>query len=127
MHEPSLVRSENASFRHIVAPVSVSLIGVLSMALTAYLLNAGTVPLLTVSPHRMVNLTFTMQLIILLVSGVALVFVYLYNRENFKTFFRWTTAGNKSDWAYIGPVVAIGFTLGNALLMAGGVMSENGA
>lgn len=98
------------------------------MTSIAQLLIHGTIPLLPVALHETVNITVTMQLIVLPFSFVALWLLYNYRREGFKTFFRFglsSTSGNQ-DWKTYGPVVALLFTLGTAGLMAFTVMSQHG-
>lgn len=100
---------------NIVVPVLIGLAGLLSMTLLAYLLDTGTLPKWQISPYEIVNLTFTMQVMVLPLSFVALGSMYFLNKENFKTFFR---AGFKSSWNLYGLLIAITFTAGNALMMS---------
>jgi membrane protease YdiL (CAAX protease family) len=57
--------------------------------------------------------------------------LYLHNKESFKNFFRLNIgSAKKSDeenrWKFLGPVVALAFTLGTILYMSVGVISQNG-
>ena len=114
--------------RNIGLPIIIGSSGLLSMSLIAYLLQNETLSSFAISPHKIVNLTFTMQMLVLPISLVALLFMYLYERKSFKTFFRLTssTSSQKSNWNSYGPMVLISFTLGNILLMSFGVASQNG-
>lgn len=110
---------------HIVVPILIGLVGLATMSIIAYLLQNDTLAIWKISPYRMVNLTFTMQAMVLPVSFIALGLVYAYDRQNFKTFFR---AGfRKNSYTSIALLIAILFTAGNALLMSSAVMSENGS
>jgi membrane protease YdiL (CAAX protease family) len=113
-----------SKLRYIGVPIIIGVGGLLWMALIAYLLRSETLPLWRISPYKIVNLTFTMQLMVLPVSFIALGLMYLYDRAVFKKFFR---AGFREDnWNFYGPVVAISFTAGTALMMSFGVTSQNG-
>ena len=114
-----------ANSRHIVVPVSIALAGLLSMSLLAYLLKIGSIATWKISPYEIVNITFTLQAILLPISLIALVIMYGYDKEKFKTFFR--TGFRKKSWHLYGLAIAIAFTAGNALLMSAGVIAENGS
>lgn len=111
--------------RHIIIPIAIALTGIVSMSTTAYLLSNKLLAPWKISPYQTVNITFTLQAIILLVSFIALVLMYLYDNKKFKTFFRFGLA--KHNWHLYGFVIAITFTAGNAMMMSAGVMAENGA
>jgi uncharacterized protein len=66
-----------------------------------------------------------MQMMVLPISFMAMAFIYLYNREGFKTFFRFTLPKN-NNWNFYGPMMAFSFTLGTALFMTISVTSQNG-
>jgi membrane protease YdiL (CAAX protease family) len=115
--------------RAIIIPIAISLSGLLSMTLIAQLLQNGTLHLWVISPYQIVNFTFTMQMMALPVSFIAIVFMYFYNREGFKTFFRpaITLSGKASDWNTYGMIMSVAFTSGTLLLMSPSVVAENGA
>lgn len=96
------------------------------MSLIAYLLDNGMIPLLKISPYKMVNLTFTMQMMVLPISFIAMALLYLYNSAGFKAFFRLGIASKNNDWNFYGPILAVSLTLGTTLLMSIGVTSQHG-
>src|SRR5687767_10918101 len=102
-----------AKFKHIVLPVTIALASLLSMSLIAYLLKNGSLTPWKVSPYEIVNITFTLQVIVLPISFIALALMYLHNKEKFKIFFR--PSFRKNNWYYYGLAIAIAFTAGNAL------------
>jgi membrane protease YdiL (CAAX protease family) len=108
-------------------PISIAVGGLLFMSSSAYLLEPGVIPLITISAYKMVNLTFTMQLLVLPVSFSALALMYLYHKDGFKTFFRPGIAfSDDNGWNYYGLTVAVWFTLGTIGLMSFGVISQKG-
>jgi membrane protease YdiL (CAAX protease family) len=111
----------------IIVPIAIGAGGLLSMSLIAYLLQNGTLPLWVISQHKIVNITFTMQIMVLPISFIAMTLAYLYSREGFKTFFSFGKSLSKSNnWNFYGPITAASFTLGTAFLMSIGVTSQNG-
>ena len=112
----------------IIIPIAIGVAGVLSMTVTARLLQNGKLPMWMISPHEIVNFTFTMQLMILPLSFIAVALIHQYNKENFKTFFRFKIKSEEAEgnWNSMGTVIAIAFTLGNALLMSISVTAQNG-
>ena len=103
----------------IIIPIAIGAGGVIAMSSIAFLLDAGSIPLWTISRHEVVNFTFTMQMMVLPISFVAIALAYLYDRAGFKAFFRlgikWS---ENNDWNVFGPIIAAAFTLGNAIFMA---------
>jgi hypothetical protein len=80
---------ESVAVRKPVAiPILVTTGGLLAVAAIAYSLQTGMIALWPVSHHELVNFTFTMQMLELPVSFLAIALTYVYNREGFKTFFR---------------------------------------
>lgn len=116
------------SSRNIVFPIVVAVIGLLSMTLLAFLLQNDKINAWKISDVKMVNITFTLQLITLFISFLAIGVMWLYDRQRFDQFFRLGSTGREegANWRLYGPVVAIGFTLGNAALMSMAVSSEGG-
>ena len=111
----------------IAMPIVVGGGGLLSMTLISFLLQYGTLPLFKISPHKAVNYTFTMQAMVLPLSFAASALVYKYRKESFKVFFRrGDTAFRNNRWNFYGPVIAISFTAGTALLMSSTVAAQNG-
>ena len=94
----------------------------------ARLLNDHTIPLWIISQNDDVNLTFTTQFMVLPISFVALGLMYLVNKNNFKEYFRFPvrSSGEEDTWNVYGPAVAIGFTMGTAMLMSFNVIREHG-
>jgi uncharacterized protein len=113
---------------HIGVPIAIGLVGILSMSLIAYFLQNGTLPLWVISKHKVINFTFTMQMMALAVSFAVVAMMYLYDKERFKTFFRWSAKpfGKRSNWDVYGPAIALAFTVGTALLVSADVVKENG-
>jgi membrane protease YdiL (CAAX protease family) len=112
---------------HIAIPIVIGAGGLLSMSLIAYFLQNGTLPLWVISQHKIVNFTFTMQMMVLPISFAAMTLIYLYDRKGFKTFFRLGISFSKNNnWNFYGSIVAVSFTLGTTLLMSIGVTSQNG-
>ena len=114
----------------IAIPVAISVTGVLSVALLVMSLQNGTIPLWMISENKLLNLTYTMQLMALPISLVAMTLIYFYKKENFKTFFRLgpadTSSAEENNWKFLGPLVAVAFTLGTMSYMSAGVISKNG-
>lgn len=94
--------------------------------LIAQLLDNGILPVWNITENKLVNLTFTTQFMVLPMSFVALIASYFYDKENFKIFFRFSFKSPDKTWDLYGPLVAIGFTLGNVMMMSFGVISQNG-
>jgi len=70
-----------------------------------------------------------MQLYILPISFVGLGFLFFYDRNSFRSFFRFklnTVDDHQSTWKTLGPILAIAFTVGTVLLMSFNVMASNG-
>lgn len=118
-----------STIRYIGLPIIIGAIGLLSMSLISYLLQNGTLPLWVISQHKTVNFTFTMQMMVMPISFVALILMYLYDRKSFKIFFHLTISpsNQRTSWNSYGSIVLIGFTLGTALLMSLGVVSQHGS
>jgi uncharacterized protein len=116
-------------FRQTGVPVIIGAGGLLSMTLIAYLLQKERLPLWVISEHEMVNFTFTMQAMVLLLSFMALAFIYLYDRKGFRTFFRFSPFAShpENNWKFYGPATLISFTLGTMLLMSASVIPQNGS
>jgi membrane protease YdiL (CAAX protease family) len=109
----------------IVTPIAIAVGGLLSVILIAWLLDHKIFPLLVISDHSLVNLTFTMQMMVFPISFIAMGLLYLYNREGFKTFFRLGFANNP-DWNLNGLLIGVAFTLGNVFMMSMSVTSQHG-
>lgn len=109
-------------------PVIISGAGLLTIALIAPRFQDGTLPLWKISHHSLVNLTFTMQMMMLSVSFLALVLMYIFYQKGFKSFFRLgiSRADKKNNWNFYGPAMAVFFTLGTLLLMSASVSAQNG-
>lgn len=109
-------------------PVIISAAGLLTIALIAPRFQNETLPLWKISRHGLVNLTFTMQMMMLSVSFLALVLMYIFYRKGFKTFFRLGTsrADKNNNWNFYGSAMAVFFTLGTLLLMSASVSAQNG-
>jgi membrane protease YdiL (CAAX protease family) len=119
--------SQGFTFKGIVIPIAIGSGGALLTFFTAQFLFKEILPLVTVSSHKVVNFTFTMQLMILPFSFIALGLLYWYRRDGFKSFFRlgFSLSENHS-WNTFGPIVAILFTIGTIGLMLFNVISQNG-
>jgi membrane protease YdiL (CAAX protease family) len=114
-----------------VIPVIIGASGILTMAFVAYTLQRSMLPMLEVSGNKEINFTFTMQLIGLAVSFLALTLIYLFNAESFRIFFRIKANRNassehQSDWSFLGPTLAVAFTVGTTMYMSFGVMAQHG-
>ncbi len=110
-------------------PIIVGSAGLLSMTLIAQLLRSEVIPLIKVSQHQIVNHTFTMQMLVLPISFVALVIMRVCNQQSFQKFFRlsFRQYDDSNNWNLLGPILAVAITLGNALLMSTAVVAEHGA
>ena len=113
-------------FRRIAIPVLVSAMGVSMAAAIALLVGNGTISTWVISENKEINFSFTLQIMVLVVSFAAMGFVYLFDKTNFETFFRLTTSGEEDDWNTLGPVLAVGFTLGTTMYMSFTVTSRHG-
>jgi hypothetical protein len=101
-----------------------------AFAAVSIALQRGGLNLLAVSRQPEVNYTFTTQMWMLLVSSVALLVMFLWRKESFRTFFRIggsTSSDEGSDWRVIGPLTAIGFTMGTMMYMSARVVAGNGS
>jgi len=73
-----------------------------------------------------------MQLMALPISFVAMALIYFYDKASFKIFLRLkiglanTSSAEENNWKFLGPVVAVAFTLGTMFYMSAGVISQNG-
>jgi membrane protease YdiL (CAAX protease family) len=114
--------------KNIAIPILVGSIGLISMTLIANFLHNGSFPLIEVSPHKIVSHTFTMQIMVLPISFIAVGMMFFYDREKFRKFFRVSLRQSSAtnNWNSYGPVLAIVITLGNALLMSPAVIAEHG-
>ncbi len=120
-----------ATLGNIGIPIAISVTGLLSVALLAIFLQNGTIPLLAVSGNKLLNFTYTMQLMALSISFVAITIMYFYNKEGFKNFFKLkisfaNTPAEENNWKFLGPVMAVIFTFGTVSYMWVGVVSQNG-
>ena len=115
----------------IIIPIAISVTGILSLAFLGMSLQNGTIPLWVVSENRLLNLTYAMQLMMLLISLAALTLIYFYKKESFTTFFKFkirmaNTSAEENSWKFLGPMIAVAFTLGTMSYMSAGVVSQNG-
>lgn len=112
----------------IAIPILIGVGGLLSMTLIAQFLQNGTLPMWKISSYAIVNSTFTMQMMVLPISLIAIAFIYFYDRQGFKTFFRvGITFSKDNEWSVYGPMVAVGFTIGTMMLLSFSVISQHGA
>jgi membrane protease YdiL (CAAX protease family) len=100
--------------------------GISLAAAVGRLLGSGTIPVWTISENMEINFSFTLQVMVLVVSFAAIGFVYFFDKTSFKTFFRLRTSRAENDWNTLGPVVAIAFTLGTTMYMSFAVASKHG-
>jgi uncharacterized protein len=112
--------------RRIAIPILVSAMGISLAAAIGLLLSKGTIPTWAISANEEINFTFTLQVMVLVVSFAAIGFVYFFDKISFKTFFRLRTSRKENDWNALGPVLAIGFTLGTTMYMSFAVTSKHG-
>ena len=112
--------------RRIAIPVLVSAMGVSLAAVIALLLGNGTISTWAISENKEINFSFTLQIMVLVVSFAAMGFVYFFDRTSFKTFFRLRTSREENEWNTLGPVLAVGFTLGTTMYMSFAVTSKHG-
>lgn len=101
------------------------------MSTLAYLLNTGVITPWRIHSNETVNITFTLQMMMLPLSLVMIVLTRAINRENFRTFFRLGISfrpgqGDDQNWNTLGPMFALAFTGGTIMLMSIGVMSQSG-
>lgn len=93
--------------------------------LIGYNLLSGTWASWKISEHEALNFTFTMQMMVLPVSFVALAAMYFYDRAAFLKFFR-PAFRSSPDWSFYGLVLAVGFTAGTTMFMSFSVGSQGG-
>jgi membrane protease YdiL (CAAX protease family) len=120
---------KNTSKKGVILPIIVGAAGLFTMSYVGYLLRTGQLPLLTISPFNIVNFTFTMQLYVLPLSFMGLLFLFTYNRNAFRTFFRLrlkTGKDQETSWQIWGAIMAIGFTIGTAMFMSFDVIANKG-
>jgi len=110
----------------IAIPVLVSAMGVSLAAAIALLLGNGTISTWVISENKEINFSFTLQIMVLVVSFAAMGFVYFFNKTCFRIFFRLRTSREENDWNTLGPVLAVGFTLGTTMYMSFAVASKHG-
>ncbi len=104
--------------KYLVPPL-IGLTGIISMILISEMLSHDHLPILGITAYNQLNFLLTMQLFILPVSFLVLGAMYLYERVNFRLFFR---AGdvfanahpvkllgfrNTSTWKKVGPVITL--------------------
>ena len=112
--------------RRIAIPVLVSAMGVSLAAAIGLLLGNGTISTWAISENKEINFSFTLQIMVLFVSFAALGFVYFFDKTGFETFFRLRASREKNNWNTLGPVLAVGFTLGTMMYMSFAVSSAHG-
>lgn len=118
---------ERTIFRpgQIAVPIAITLGGLLATMLIGYNLLTGALTSWKISEHDVVNFTFTMQMMVLPVSFVALAAMYFYDRASFLKFFR-PGFKTSSDWNLYGPVVAVALTIGTTMFMSFNVVAQHG-
>jgi membrane protease YdiL (CAAX protease family) len=117
------------SYKEIIPPIAIGSVGLFTMSLIGYLLQEGQLPLLTISKFKIVNFTFTMQIYVLPLSFIGLVFLFFYDKNAFRSFFRFRLKADKphnSNWQTSGPILAIAFTVGISVLMSFNVIENKG-
>ena len=70
-----------------------------------------------------------MQLYVLPLSFLGLLYLYVYNKNAFQTFFKFqlnTDKEESSNWKTLGPLVLIVFAIGTSLYMSLNVFAQNG-
>lgn len=113
----------------IIFPIAIAAIGVFTVAGAAHLLSRDKLRLLNISSQAEINLTYTTQLYGLLISSLGLIFAFLYHRNSFRKFFRFGLfyrEGGAFNWLTLGPVIALGFTIGSVMMMSFGVSAQHG-
>ena len=121
---------EHRQHKGIILPIVVSAAGLVMMSSIAYLLQTGRMSLLDISAFKIVNFTFTMQLYVLPLSFLGLLFIFIYDRNAFRRFFKFRLKAGVdegSDWQTLGPIIAIAFTAGTVMLMYFNVSTNHGA
>jgi membrane protease YdiL (CAAX protease family) len=113
---------------HIAIPILLASTGVIAMSLLSHFIDNGQFPVWSISGYPVVNITFSLQMVMLAVSLVVLLVMRAYNKTQFKLFFRWSGASPAKDdeWRSFGPVIAIAFTAGTILFVSAGVRAQNG-
>jgi membrane protease YdiL (CAAX protease family) len=120
-------QSNRSRVTGIVLPVTVAFIALFTMAFLGYFLREEKLSLITISPLKLLNFTFTMQFYALPLSFAGLLFVWFNDRSGFRSFFRFslkTTEGQPvwETWALVGLFFAFGLTF----MMAMNVISNHG-
>ena len=120
---------ESKRLLRIAVPILVSVSGVTIMLLLSRFLQNGTIPVWTIWDNLEVNFTFTMQMLMLPVSFTAVLFIYVYHRPAFITFFTIrirSTTEEGVDWNLLGPLLAVVFTMGTTMYMFASVAAQDG-
>ena len=119
-------------------PPLLGLAGVSYMLLISYLLREDYLPTVGFTAFELLNLLFTMQVLVLPVSFLVLGLMYLYDRDRFRKFFRkgdlsaparplqFLGITEKSSWKQLGPTLALILTAGTALFMTIGLLQAKG-
>jgi len=100
--------------------------GISLAAAIGWLLDNGTIPTWAIWENKEISLSFTLQVMVLVVSFAAIGFVYFFDKTSLKTFFRLRGSRKENDWNTLGPIVGIGFTLGTTMYMSFAVTAGHG-
>ena len=112
--------NNHAGFRaSYLFPPLIGLGGILSMIGISKLISHGQLPTFSITGYPHLNFLLTMQAFVLFVSFLALAAMYLYDRDNFRAFFRrgdvFAAArplrllgiGQQATWKLVGPILLI--------------------
>jgi len=132
--------SRGAEFRaSSLFPPLVGLGGILSMIGISKLISRGYLPTFLITDYPQLNFLLTMQALVLPVSCLVLAAMYLYDRDNFRAFFRrgdvFAAAeplkllgiGEQHTWRLIGPILLIIVTSVTLTVTALGFREGQGA
>ena len=119
-------------------PPVLGLLGIISMLIISNLLKNKVNLIQSFTAYHTLNIVFTKQVYVFIISLLVLTVMYFYNPRNFKQFFKFgdllaSTEPLKilgiretDSWKKIGPVIAFLLTGGTGIFMTFGVLEMNG-
>jgi hypothetical protein len=120
-------------------PPLIGLGGILSMIGISKLISHGWLPTFSITAYPYLNFLLTMQIFVLVVSFLVLAAMYLYDRDNFRAFFRRGDVfagaqplrllgiGERATWRWVGPILLIIVTSVTLAVTILGFQEDQGA
>lgn len=121
--------------RYLIPP-ALATCGIAWIFLVAEWIKKGLLPKIIFSQYDPLNVIFTAQIFVLPLTGLVLVVLYFYDRQNFKKYFRvgdinavavpikWLGIGPGTHWKKLGSYLALILTSGTLLFMIIGLASQ---